>query len=130
MIDSANVGEVGGKVLDATPHAASGGGRVECVGGHANFLRKAGIGIFEIEIGNQVTAAGKCGGVPVVHAEQSGVMAAFLHAAHQFEEIRFGAAKRVVVLVAVKNSHALTPVVRFERETGPRTGEDFAGGHS
>jgi hypothetical protein len=88
------------------------------------------VGILEIEIRNQVAAAGERGGASVVHAEQGSFVAALFHAAYQFEEIPFGAAKQVVVLVAVENSHIETPVGRYELGTGLQTDGDSVAGYS
>src|SRR5713226_1086798 len=130
MIDSANVGQIRRVVAEAGTHAAPGGGRIERVCRHPSLLQKTGVWILEIEIRNQVAPAGERRGASVVHAEQGSVVAALVYAAYQFEEIGFGAAKQVVVLVAVKNSHIETPVGRYESGTGPQTGGDSAVGHN
>ena len=130
MVDSAHVSEVGHVVGKAGANTASRGRRVEGVRRHARLLQETCVCVLEIEIGNQVAAAGERGGVPMIHAEQSSFVAALAHAAHQFEQIHFRAAKRIVVLVAIKYSHIQAPVGRCAPGTDWQTGGDYAGGHS
>ncbi len=46
----------------------------------------------------------------MVHAEQSGFLAAPIHLVDEVEEVRFSAAKRIVVLVAIQDAHGHPPI--------------------
>ena len=76
MVDAPNVSEVGAKVVNAFLHRPPGGGRVDGVRRHFDFLNKAGVGIFKVDLRNAIRSACKCWIMAVVHAEQGRLVAA------------------------------------------------------
>ena len=69
MIDTADVGEVGGEIGDAIAHGAARGAGINRVGGHSDFAREAGAGILEIDVRDAIAASGECVRRAVLHAE-------------------------------------------------------------
>src|SRR5271154_1431415 len=76
---------------------------------------------------NAITATRECRTTAVIHAEQGGFLAALVHPADEIKKVRFSAAKRIVVLVAIQNAHGLPLVEKCGPGVAPQTCGDFAG---
>src|SRR5450759_1840026 len=94
---------------------------------HLNLLQETGVGILEVQMRNAVTASGESGSAAVVHTEQSGFLAALIHLVDEVEEVRFGAAKRIVVLVAIQDAHGHPPIGECGPGIAPQKCADFSG---
>src|ERR1700722_13330620 len=129
MIDSSNVCQIRRKIRQATAHRSPRRRRIESVRRHPGLLRKACIWVFEVNLRDAVTTAGECRAPPVIHAEQSSLLTALVHLLDEVEEIRFSAAKRIVVLVAIQNAHDHRPIEEYAPGIGQQMREDFAGGY-
>src|ERR1700721_1494279 len=68
---------------------------------HLDLLNEASFGVLEINIWNAVTATGESRSAAMIHAKQGGLVTTLVHLLDQFEEIRFTAAKRIIVFVAI-----------------------------
>ena len=126
VVDAANVSEVGQKIGEASAHGAAGRWRIESVRCHPDLLQEARIRILEVNLGQQISPAGECRLPAVVHAKQSGFVAAPIHSPDEVEEICFCAAKRIVVLVAIQYAHSQVPIGECEPEIAPQNREHFA----
>src|SRR5579862_140266 len=94
---------------------------------HLDLLEQPSLGILEIDMRNSISATCERRGAAVVHAKESGFLAAFIHAADEVEEVSFSAAKRIVVLVAIQDAHGFRPIEKCEKEIGRQTLEYSAG---
>src|SRR5271157_1202178 len=95
---------------------------------HAGLLQQTSIGVLKVSTRNPVATAREGRGMAVVHAEEGGGVAALVHLADQLEEVRFGAAKRIVIFVAIKDAHGRRPMSQCGSGTGPQSSEDFVVG--
>src|SRR5271155_4295159 len=94
---------------------------------HPDLLEQSSFRILEIDMRYSISATCERRGAAVVHTEESGFLAAFIHAADQIEEVGFSSAKRIVVLVAIQDAHGLRPIEKYEIEIGRQTREHSAG---
>src|SRR5258708_34293968 len=76
-----------------------------------------------------ITTARESRGTAVVHAEQSGFLAALIHPVDEVEEVRFSTAKRIVEFVAIQDAHGLPPIGKCGPGIAPQRYADFAGGY-
>src|ERR1700692_4913433 len=117
MIDSANVRHVRREIIQALSHFPSGGWGIEDMPCHPDLLQETSIRIFEIQIRNTIAAACEGGGAAMFHAEQGRFVAALVEPIDQIEEVRFRAAKRIIVLVAIQDAHGRPPSGKYVTES-------------
>src|ERR1700674_4894943 len=94
---------------------------------HFNLLQEPGIWILEVNMRNAVTTARESWSTAVVHAEESGLLAALIHLVDEVEEVRFSTTKRIVEFVAIQDAHGHPPIGKCGPGIAPRKYVDFAG---
>ncbi len=127
VVDAANVRQIGREVSQTTAHRAPSRWGIEGMRRHLNLLQETSVWILEVDTRNAITAAGERGSTAVVHAEQRRFLAALIHLVDEVEEVRFGAAKRIVVLVAIEDAHGYLPVGKRGPGIDRQKRADFAG---
>src|SRR5579864_6489177 len=99
MIDVTYMRNVGAEVLDHRPDSAPGIPRIDGMRGAPCLLPEGGLAL-EFNVRNEMMVVRSGRATRVGHGEQSHLVALGAQQFHQFEEVNFGAAERVVIFVA------------------------------
>src|SRR5947209_13660214 len=104
MVDVAYMGDVWLKFFDHSTDSTPRIRRIDCVGGAAGLFQKRALP-FESNVRYKILIVSSGLTARVSHGEQRHLVSTGPQKFHQFEQVDFGAAERVVIFVAEQNPH-------------------------